>query len=750
MDTTAAGGLPGAPQRVPGLPSNFRPIVIEGWAGIDTQDLRPAISDHHFTVCDGFMPVGPNSLRIVPDIGPDLYTSGTPGDIVWFGSGNIGDQEYFFAAHANGSMTAITVPGGVATTIMPATTITNPRSVQGFSQWGSQYILFSSDQTNGYWLWDGTLLYTAGQAGPIVNLTDSGDGYTTVPTVTAVGGSGTGITLLAHIANGSVTQVTVTNAGSNYAVGDNVLAVFTGGNGTTTPYGAASLSNGVITSTFLQSGGAGYQNSSGVQSPPTVTITDSTGTGAVIVVDGMAGGIITSLKVVSGGANYVAPTLSFGGPGSGAAALAFTSDGVITNTSLTNAGTGLTTTPAITFLSATGAGAVAFATLNSSGAVSQIQIQSGGKGYSSPVLMMFTGGGGPASGTVQMMSFGVSGTWIEPYQGHVWIGNGAAVAAFPPKGRVIYSAGGSPVNFGGDGGAFIDTNSFGRIGYHSGKQTNGFLYLIGDSSLDYISGVTQSSTATTATTTFNNQNADPQIGSPYPSSTIVYSRNLAFANPVGVYVSLGGSVTKVSHPLDGIYQASPAPAADYPSAVANLFGHVVYMMLAPVINLITDLQETKLICWDGESQAKPWFTSKQSRQLTYITTRETDSILEAYGTDGTHIFQLFAVPSTSFTKTFQTKLYANPAYWMTKTANELFGIIADFTQPITITVDNELGTGAGGGSVSIPVSTNEFDVFGPIPCGQFGSLIGLTVSTTSADGIVNSLTIMEQDEATRV
>ena len=349
------------------------------------------------------------------------------------------------------------------------------------------------------------------------------------------------------------------------------------------------------------------------------------------------------------------------------------------------------------------------------------------------------------------MPFGVSGTTAEVYQGHVWVGNGGAVASFPPRGRVIFSAGGDPSDFGDDGGAFVDTNSFARVGYFSLHQTNGFLYLVADSSLDYVSGVTTTSTSTTATTTFNNQNADPQIGSPWPSSSTVYSRNLAFANVIGIHISLGGAVTKVSYPLDGIYFSTALSEPDYPSAVAQIFGNTVYMLLIPIADPILGMTVNKLLLWDGNSPSKPWFTSQQDRNLTYVSTFvDFNSAPQAWGTDGTHVFSLFEQPSAGFTKTFQSKLFSNPAYWMTKTANELFGVIENQGAPMTITVDNELGVGSGGGSVSVLASSDEFNVFGPIPCGQNGSLIGVTVSTTAGAATVMSLTIIEQEEATRV
>ena len=260
-------GLPGAAQPVPGLPNSFLPITIEGFSGLNTKQDRPAIKDSDLSWCDGWMPIAPNMLKVLPGTGPIFYTSGTPGDIVWFGFGNVGVQSYLFVLHTDGSMTAVTVFAGVATQIMPPGTITNPTSILGFSQWGSLYIIFSKDQTNGYWLWDGSSLFTSGTAGPIVDILDGGSGYTSVPGVSAIGGSGSGIVLTAQIDNGAVSLVTVNNPGSGYQVDDRLVVIFAGGNGTTTPIGTANISNGVITSTFLESGGSGYQSSGGVQTP---------------------------------------------------------------------------------------------------------------------------------------------------------------------------------------------------------------------------------------------------------------------------------------------------------------------------------------------------------------------------------------------------------------------------------------------------------------------------------------------------
>jgi hypothetical protein len=251
----------------------------------------------------------------------------------------------------------------------------------------------------------------------------------------------------------------------------------------------------------------------------------------------------------------------------------------------------------------------------------------------------------------------------------------------------------------------------------------------------------------------------------------VFSRNIVFANTVGIFVSYGGAVTKASIPLDGFYTtgAIGGATANFSSAVAHIFGIPVYMLLLPVIDQITGQAVNKLLMWDG----KRWFTSQQDRALTYIATQEINSVLTAWGSDGTHIFQLFAKATTGFTKTVQSKLFSAPAYFTTKTAMRLNGVVFSYVidDPLVITIDSEAGPGSGNAKVSVPSPGGDLiwrnnvgdiilwannagaaiewlspglDVFGPYPIAQQGRMIGLTVTTSASDLALLSLNLSEQ------
>lgn len=75
-------------------------------------------------------------------------------------------------------------------------------------------------------------------SGGTLNLPSSGAGYIGAPLVTVSGGSGSGVTAIANVANGAITGVTLTNPGQNYQAGDVLTFTFAGG-GSATPAPAA-------------------------------------------------------------------------------------------------------------------------------------------------------------------------------------------------------------------------------------------------------------------------------------------------------------------------------------------------------------------------------------------------------------------------------------------------------------------------------------------------------------------------------
>ncbi len=358
----------------------------------------------------------------------------------------------------------------------------------------------------------------------------------------------------------------------------------------------------------------------------------------------------------------------------------------------------------------------------------------------------------------------IGGSEIEVYAGRVWIANGPTITFSVPGSVKDFSSGNG-------GGNFTSSDSFLRVAYIQLKQTNGFLYLIGDSSVNYISGVNTSGSP--PVTTFTNQNADPEVGTPWPASVDVFNRNILFANPFGAQVSYGGAVTKISEMLDGIYNTVANFGNISPSAgKAIIFGKKCWILLLPIVDPIKGQQVNKLLLWNG----KIWWASEQDVPLNYIQHQEINSVLTCYGTDGSSVYPMFTQPSTALQKTAQTKLWDKPGgYQFDKWVTRLWGIVKYYSNQsptLNISIDNETAS-ASSTPIAIPIvvggtpwttvlgqlsswltainvlstwggSGVGYSIFAPAAVAQEGVLTGFTVTTNAADMAIVSMMIHDE------
>lgn len=797
-------------------PAPFQPLVFEGFTGLNTDASRPGIKDTEAFVLDGFMPIGDSQARAIPDIGPEIFTTPTDTTIGFYAFGNIARVPYAVIFPSDGSIWLVNTDALTDNEIAPAGTITTPTAAQaGITQWGSQFIIIVANQTNGYFITDGTIFYQAGSIAPTTSasLTSGGSGYTSVPSYTVYGGSGSGVVLTPVLTEGSVTSLVVNNPGSGYLPGDVVQVAFSGGGSDSTPILEAVLSVGVVEFITLISGGSGYPdgtfplafsgggggsgaNGTFTVSGDIVTSIDLTAGGAnytgspaiAFPIPGSGGAItatlsgtaVNALAITNGGSGYVPGTypLAFsGGGGTGATAIyTVNSSGVIASTLITAGGTGYTSdptviiptgsgavavasitpgsvasiniinggtnligTPLLTIVGGEGIGATAVATVDG-GVITGVSVTNGGSGYiTDPAVEVQAGLNNAASAILDVMPFGIQGTAAETYQSRVWVVGGNPTAG--DTGQVQFTAPQSYTDFStaNGGGSFQSNDSFLRVAYIIPIQTNGFLYFIADSSVNYIGGVTTSGNP--VVTSFTNQNADPEVGTPYAATVETIGSNVVFANAFGAQVSYGGQVTKISKELDGIYATVPNFGGFQPSAAKHiLFGKRVWILLIPIIDQVTGQQVNKLCMWDQ----KRWWTSNQGVALTFISSQEIASILTAYGTDGTKIYPLFNTPSANFTKTAQSKLWAKPGGYATAKSSNRVWVLAQYnsaTSPdLTIDIDNE--TGVSQTITLTPASpTTGIYVSPPTATGQNGALLGMTISTQAADVTLISATI---------
>lgn len=756
---------PASEQENPYLPTGSKPLVFEDFQGINTQTVRAGVSDKQMAWCDGFMPIEPRNLRTLYGIGVALYTAPGGKTIVLFKFYNIGSTAYCAVFLSDGSVVQVKVSDKTQKAIGGANTIITP-SITGIgtTQYGQTYFLFVANQPNGYFLWDGNLLYTGGTVGPIVTLTNTGSGYKTAPIVTASGGSGSGATFVATIANGVVTNVVVTNPGSGYLAGQTITLHFSGGNSSgsggvltavLSSFGGGSGGSFTVTmvnppltnyfqiqSIFINSGGSGYSSFTTLSFTASVSSgTLSIGENAVISPI-ITGGVITGFNIPDPGKYY-----NFGSATPNVTGSLTVSDSggfYVSSVTINNGGSGYS--PSATATCSGGGSPVSQATLqlvlNPGGTITNVIVAYGGLyGTNSAPSIAISDPVTNATATATLMPLGISGNDVETYQGHVWVVNQNEVNATAPGSLTDFATSNGGVSF-------ESNNSNLKIGYIKLLATNGFLYLIGDSAVDYISGVTTTGSGP-VTTTYTYQNVDPEVGTPYPASVLTFGNAFLYANSVGIQICVGATVQKVSDDLDGcgIPNGLWTSVANFggnqiSSAKANIFNKRVWMTLATVLDPISASQVNKLFLWNG----KYWWASMQDVALTYIAAQEINSVLTAYGTDGTHIYPLFQTPSTGFTKTVQSRLWDSPGgYTFTKATSRLFGVsqVYSLSSPtFTVSVDNENGSMVSPYSIT-PSGTGYF-VWPPQAVGQQGVLTGLTIQTSAADMSLVSAAVIEE------
>lgn len=759
--------MPKAQMNLPGQSDTEKPVpfTVEDWGSLDTKARRPAISPKDFYWIENWMPIGPGNMRtLYAEDDTPIYTVVSPRTVINFGFYNILSDRYCIVFLDNGTAVQIKLSdlSTVTVTATSGTFWSTGNALPAFSQYQSKYLAICSEETdNSYWVWDGAKLFGTGTLSPEVIITGSGKNYTSGPTVTAYGGTGTGATFSTTIANGFLTEVKVTNPGGGYLIDELVTLVITGGGSNDQARATATVttSSGGVGLVQVTVGGSAY-------SAPLVTFSGGGGTGAKAFVSGAANGVVTDITVTDPGSGYTsAPTVAIadsgGGSGSGATAIAQTRRGQITAITVNSGGSGYTAMPDIVISSPNDVEfpsiqAEAYATVTA-GAISAITLTNKGIGYKSATIEI-EGGNNAASAEIKIMPFGISGTTLETYQSRVWV-------AEPTK--YSYTAASSVTDFStaGGGGSKPVIDSYLRERIVRLAQANGFLYRGGDSSLNVISNI---QTSSQGVTTFNDANVDPQVGTAWRDSMAPFGRALVFANPSGVYALYGGSAEKVSGQLDGLFAAAsfntPGMSGLTPTAaVATIFGIRVYMLLFTTIDP-RDATTRDLICmWDGQK----WFVSSQLVQPAQLAYQEIDSELTAYGTDGTHIYKLFQTPSEDLSKVFITKLASSPNYMYVNKVQQCY-FIARVESGISGTLDIALESETAinpayqrdvfsglqfvndadedidfTGLAAAPITfTSPGLVVQGFDAEQFGALIGATVSTFVPDLTMISLTIL--------
>ena len=741
-----------------GWPRDAKVVTPFPFGSMNQQDSRSGMPDNEFYWLENYINIGKGYLRTIWDNGAPIYTAPGGKTIISFFFFNIGPTQYAIAFLSDGTADQVNI-STLAVTHVSSTAKTfyvSGAPLPACCQSGSQYLLISTNFTNnGYWIWDGKVLYSAGSIGPQVTITNGGSGYSSIPSVTAYGGLGSGATFSAVVSAGSIVAVNVTNPGSGYEVGDEVQLQFSGGGSDTSAELTAVLTGTTVSHISLTSVGSGYT------SPPTVSITGGGGSGATATATILNGSIV-GLSVTAAGSSYTStPTVSFsGGGGSGASAVALLNQTSIASVTVTNGGTGYNSAPTLTVLGGGGSGATLTAMV-SGGAISSVTVGAGGTGFiQTPAVVVASGVNNAAAATVDLMPYGVSGSSMETFNSRVWLFFPFQAPNANTAGEFNVSAPESLTDFSeADGGTiFTSSDRFLRQQYVAGRQSNGYLYPFGDSSVSVVSNV--QSSGSPVVTTFNYQNTDPQVGVSWRDSMQDFGRSILFANPLGVYGLYGGSVTKVSGKVDQLFQAAfpngvvPPGAITPSSAVASIFKQKSYLILLTLVDPTVKQNRNVCLGWNE----RDWFVVSQGKSLSYIGTQEVNSNLTAWGTDGSTLFQLMAAPSSTLTKKLSSKRYGIGTPFMTKEAVAFYAIAQDLSSgqsgiTMTGTIDTENGSypfGGGGDENTIQLPQplppdGGGAMFGFNPGNIFGQTLGWTLTTTSPDFTIETMMLAYQD-----
>lgn len=757
--------LPGSNKQTGEQP---RPFTVEDFGGLDTKAKRPAIGPKDFYWIENFMPIGAGNMRTLYDREPTpIYTTTGGRTILEYAFYNLGSSRYAIVFLDNGTAVQVNTDTLAVTTISAtANKFWTSGTTPAVAQWQAKYLVIASKvSADAYWIWDGSHLFGPGTLSPEVLMLNSGDSYTSTPTVTAYGGSGSGATFTPTIANGKLTEIAVNNPGSGYLIDELVTVVITGGgsNDQARLTATVTTASGGVASVTVTAGGSAYAN-------PLVTFAGGGGAGAKAFVSGAANGVVTDVTVTDPGSGYTsAPTVTIadsgGGAGAGATALAEIRRGQITAITVNSGGTGYAGVPDILISDPNDFGfpniqAEAIATVVA-GVVTAVTLTNKGVGYKSASVQA-SGGNSSAEASVSLMPFGIKGTTIETYQTRVWVGDDT---------KFSYTGAASVTDFSGAGGGGSKpiTDSFLREKLIHMEQANGFLYRFGDSSINVISNV---QTSSSGVTTFNDSNVDPQIGTAWRDSVASFGRALVFANPTGVYALYGGAAEKVSSPLDGLFAAASfntGQVGKTPTAgVATVFGIRCYFVLLTTTDPFTGTLRDLLCMWDGQR----WFVHSPSLASETVSWQEINSILTGYAASTTAIHRLFHTASVNLPKIFSTKLVAPTSYIFSDQVTRVYFIAEDNSGSggdVNIAIDTEQGSGASvarnvsraltwtglGGAEITWTGLGGADLFftsrGLVVDGyddsNYGQLIGATVRTSIPDLTFISMTLLLKDYA---
>ena len=318
------------------------------------------------------------------------------------------------------------------------------------------------------------------------------------------------------------------------------------------------------------------------------------------------------------------------------------------------------------------------ATFNLNFGIGSITLTNPGSGYTAdPAVTITSGSGSGGAITANLSVVPSSGTAIASYGGRIWVGDNRTMIFSAPSSFSDFT----PSNAGG---SFVFEDETLHSSIQSLLSANNYLYVLGSTSVDIISGVQ----VVSGSTIFSETNISASIGSAQPLSVLSFYRAIMFATPYGFYSMSGTTPQKSSDHLDGIF---PLIGNGIPVSAGTV---VIFNVICPafMFQYLDPVQGARALI--AVLFNKKWLFVSQGNSLTMMTTSLIGGTPTLYATDGLSLYELLENPSSPIIQTVATKLWdmEDPTRDKQTLKVGIEAITPSIFNEITGTVDTEITT----------------------------------------------------------